>query len=367
MVDVSKLYRGPVCGNVWNARCELLGMKYERCPQTCTKLAGHVGRCACEFHKLNPHVEWSKKTPVVSGKADFRGVLTLLKEEGLLKYARCIFELKVGSAEQLKSMNPVDLEATGVAWEGALLITGGAKVKRLRVDENGDRDAIDSRRADHPLIKPKTRGNKAKALAEMGTEEGREKWRKEVLKDMYARSSVAPQEACWHTWCEAARVCGRNETPLTHDLVIDCGAFFKSGGYRSVAQYFTRARQEHVNAMRAQVPPDILVLISRVIRSVERGMGASALKDCFRFEDLLKVDISALELPGEDLEDAVSPGFLVLQGTWWFTKGIEASAAKRRDVRIKPGDRPEVSWNLPASKRDPKALGEERTHGCLCD
>ena len=30
-------------------------------------------------------------------------------------------------------------------------------------------------------------------------------------------------------------------------------------------------------------------------------------------------------------------------------------------------DKNKVSWILPASKKDPNALGEERTHGCLCD
>ena len=94
-------------------------------------------------------------------------------------------------------------------------------------------------------------------------------------------------------------------------------------------------------------------------------MGATALKDSFRFEELLMLKDQAQDMPGEDEKEAEGPIYLVLLGTWWFTRGIELSAAKRRDVRLDK-DKQEVSWNLPASKRDPKALGEERTHGCLC-
>ena len=83
-------------------------------------------------------------------------------------------------------------------------------------------------------------------------------------------------------------------------------------------------------------------------------------------EDLKTLFQETLDEGSQEEEDIVQPEYMVLLGCWWFTRGIEASAAKRRDVRINE-DKNEVAWNLPASKRDPKALGEERTHGCLCD
>ena len=77
-------------------------------------------------------------------------------------------------------------------------------------------------------------------------------------------------------------------------------------------------------------------------------------------EDLgpLMVDPGA---PLEDLalDDIMYPEYMVLCGSWWFTRGIEASAAKRRDVRIDEV-RLEASRDLPVSKKDPKAPGEER-------
>ena len=45
------------------------------------------------------------------------------------------------------------------------------------------------------MIDPKTRGSKAIALRELRNEEGKEKWRKLVLRDMYAKTSLGPREA----------------------------------------------------------------------------------------------------------------------------------------------------------------------------
>ena len=94
-------------------------------------------------------------------------------------------------------------------------------------------------------------------------------------------------------------------------------------------------------------------------------MGASGLKDSYKMEDLHKLEDMGQDMPEDELEDAVCPVNLVKLGSWLFTRGIEASAAKRRDIRIDM-KKWEAAWNLPASKRDPRALGEERAHGCLC-
>ena len=94
-------------------------------------------------------------------------------------------------------------------------------------------------------------------------------------------------------------------------------------------------------------------------------MGASGLKDSYKMEDLHKLESGEQEMPEDELEDAVCPVYLVKLGSWWFTRGIEASAAKRRDIRMDM-KRQEAAWNLSASKRDPRALGKERAHGCLC-
>ena len=113
-----------------------------------------------------------------------------------------------------------------------------------------------------------------------------------VRRDMYANSSMAPREAAWQTWCEAAKAMKMSEMPLTHDLVIAVGALFKAGGCRSAAQYFGRARAEHVNFTNSEIPPNVLLLIPKVIRSIERGMGAGALKDGFKVEDLGRINLA---------------------------------------------------------------------------
>ena len=48
-----------------------------------------------------------------------------------------------------------------------------------------------------------------------------------------------------------------------------------------------------------------------------------------------------------------------------LTREIELSAAKMSDVSIDRNNKT-VTWALPASKTDTRAMGVERTHGCGC-
>ena len=253
---------GLICGEVVGARCELPGMLFPRCPQLCGRSRGHAGRCWCSFHEANPWTPWGARCEEVQ-KGVFQTVLTVLKEKNMLRHASVLLGLQVRTLEDLRVVGALALEEAGVPWEDAVLLTTGEGKKRPR-----EHDLVDTRRADHPVIDPKTRGSKAIALRELRNEEGKEKWRKLVLRDMYAKTSLGPREATWHTWCEAARCFGRPELPLTYDLVVDCAAFFKAGGYRSVAQYFSRARQEHVEWSKLEVPPNVLMAMAKAIRSV---------------------------------------------------------------------------------------------------
>ena len=134
---------------------------------------------------------------------------------------------------------------------------------------------------------------------------------------MYAKTSRAPRETLWQTWCEAAKWFGLPELPLTYELVLACATFFKAGKYRSATLYFSRARQEHIEWTRTEVPPNVLLAMSKAIRSIERGMGVTVLKECFLMEDVLKIDEFRTKIPNTVASDAVYPAFLVLLGTWY--------------------------------------------------
>ena len=108
--------------------------------------------------------------------------------------------------------------------------------------------------------------------------------------------------------------------------IEDCGAYFKAGGHRSAAQYFSRARHEHVRPTR--------VLITKVIRTIERGMGPATLKDALEVEKLAEVFGPRKTVADGESQEVIAPKYLIFLGCRCFTRGIEASAAKRRDVRV---------------------------------
>ena len=56
---------------------------------------------------------------------------------------------------------------------------------------------------------------------------------------------------------------------------------------------------------------------------------------------------------------------MILLNGWWVTREIEASAARASHIEV-DYTRHTVTWLVPASKRDPYAAGEARTHGCGC-
>ena len=241
----------PSCGDVNIAGCELPGMAYPRCKAKCCRSVGHPGKCWCSFHERYP---WDLKPLPKNGNR-------LVKKEQV--------ESSVTSEDEItKTPGKEDV--------------GAAKEQLTDAD-------LETTREDHPLIDPKTRGSKRLAMQELGTKEDREKWRRILLNDMYARSSRAPRETLWQTWCEAAKWFGLPELPLTYDLVIACATFFKAGKYRSATLYFSRARQEHVEWTKTEVPPNVLLAMSKAVRSIERGMGATVLKDCFQMQDLIKL------------------------------------------------------------------------------
>ena len=261
----------PSCGVAFHAKCELPGNDYPRCPNVCTSRAGHPGKCRCDFHAANPWAPWTGSDKTIE-KGTFKDVLLRLNELGMLKYAKHLKNMGIKCPEDLLEIGTLALHERGVDWDDAVAISGRVTTAGPKEEDQEPEE----RREDHPLIDPKTRGNKAKAVRELSTEEGREKWRRLVRHDMYANSSVAPREAVWHTWCEAARIMGKPEMPLTYDLVIDMAAFFKAGGYRSAAQYFNRARSEHISLTNSGIPPSVLLLIPKAIRSVERDGGCDS-------------------------------------------------------------------------------------------
>ena len=155
--------------------------------------------------------------------------------------------------------------------------------------------------------------------------------------------------------------------PVTEDTVWRVAAGFKAGGYCGPAQYFSRARQEHLRQVGAPIDAAAEQAITDCTRSVTRGIGPSSLKHSFPFEDLAPRVAwpEVAQLVATPPEGPLFPVALLVVGCWWLCRSIELAAATVGDVTLAP-ERAEVSLALPVSKTDPKALGTSRTHGCLC-
>ena len=98
------------------------------------------------------------------------------------------------------------------------------------------------------------------------------------------------------------------------------------------------------------------------MRSIERGLGPSKLKDSFDLTLLRTI----WDLPNfENVEDDY---IMVLSGSWFPMREIELANAKASHIRFEhtSSDNPVVHWSLPVFKTDTKGEMIERSHTCSC-
>ena len=122
-----------------------------------------------------------------------------------------------------------------------------------------------------------------KALA-AALPQNREAALNEFRSDIGARSDTRSRDSRWKSW----KVCLEwklSPLPLTPELIEKMTASLKASGHTSVRQIFSRARCEHIVGT-LQVPPEVELAIKDAMRSLERGLGGSALKEAFRAEDI---------------------------------------------------------------------------------
>ena len=75
-----------------------------------------------------------------------------------------------------------------------------------------------------------------------------------------------PNDARWTTWCKICEAWKIDPVPLSADVSEKVGASLRKGGYRSSAQYFSRARKEHVQVTGMPVPAPVEIAIRDAIK-----------------------------------------------------------------------------------------------------
>ena len=150
--------------------------------------------------------------------------------------------------------------------------------------------------------------------------------------------------------------------PITAVILQYVGALFKSGGYRSFANYLSAAKAMHIEAG-YEWTQLLAHTATWVTRSVLRGIGPSRQSCSFHFVKLCGLARLAAPLVTSAPQQ---PQHLAILATLFLLREVEASVAKITAWTLDL-DASEITWNLPSSKSDPKALGVKRTWGCLCD
>ena len=86
----------------------------------------------------------------------------------------------------------------------------------------------------------------------------------EALRDF--RVFRGANDARWTTWCKICEAWKIDPVPLSTDVIEKVGASLRKGGYRSSAQYFSRARKEHVQVTGMPVPAPVEIAIRDAIK-----------------------------------------------------------------------------------------------------
>ena len=191
-----------------------------------------------------------------------------------------------------------------------------------------------------------------------------------VHRDVHAQSSKGPLCSYVNTWTKFHNnIFNQSDdddevpvTPLTKDKIFSIAAVFKEAGYRSFKNYMEAIKETHMqdfdwNSRLARNARD-------AARSVNRGIGPARQSAAFDLEAVF--DLRANLSEPLTLSGPIDPRNLIILGSFFLLREIEASLSLACSVNIDKVTL-RVSWNLPTSKTDPKALGKTRSWGCTCD
>jgi len=221
-------------------------------------------------------------------------------------------------------------------------------------------------RADFPTVLPCKRANQESVIAAGASEDGKARMLAAFDKDTLAASSRTTGCALWNTWCTFHSIWFSDDVPplpLDAAKIRLTAASFKEGSYKAYRSYLSKAKELHIMAGHDWTP--LLDLVSRkAIQSVLRGLGSSRQSSPFNVDKALDV----LGQPGAvRLPEGTPVGWvnLIVVGTYFIMREMELAFAKVAHARIDREDR-KFTLLLPVSKKDPRAIGCERSWHCLC-
>ena len=147
---------------------------------------------------------------------------------------------------------------------------------------------------------------------------------------------------------------------LSPELIMQVAGILHKANYRTAMAHVHQA--VIIFKERGGTPsPALTRAVQRAGRACARGSGPARHTLPFPVEDLARLPNG----PEPWAKDGPShPRRTLLLGCWWLIKEIELSNRLIKDVSFSGSGH--ASWNLSASKSDPRALGATRTHQCAC-
>ena len=180
--------------------------------------------------------------------------------------------------------------------------------------------------------------------------------------DVLSRTTCPANEARVRTYMAICRAWDTPAWPLTAHNVRCFGASLKAGQYRSAQVYYQAITGYQQRTLREEVPVMVRHCIKDCIRSIQRGLGVSALKDSFDGMAIGRIEVS---------DDAQAFSFdkishckdVVIIGLWYMLREVEMANARAVDVQLIGSD---VSMTVPLHKTDPHGKFTQRTLSCSC-
>ena len=222
-------------------------------------------------------------------------------------------------------------------------------------------------RKDAPLVLKPSVGSRDQALKAADSEETRTDALSTYEKRVYAASVGSSGDALWATWCLLhRRWFGDHEgaqpvLPLTAIGIKSVVAMLIQGGYRSVPNYLSRAKDEHCaeHNWEAWLAREH----KRATAAATRGLGPA-----HQCSELPLVDVWSANLPDSlSRIDGAPQNFKLYYaiGCFFVMREAEVSQVLASSVAFNL-EKLEVTLLLPAGKTDPGAVSCSRTWGCVC-
>ena len=215
-------------------------------------------------------------------------------------------------------------------------------------------------------------GSMAAALQATASDAGMAEAVEALVRDKYAPKTHTVRATWLRTWLAMHAAAFRSEPPppvppfpLSPEIIVRVAAMFKAGGYLSFENYMLRAKSEHLGlglVGPGSWSPELSAAVKEAIRSCNRGAGISR-----QSKPLDAVAVAALDLPDDPLVSGgpIAPADFVVAGCFFLLREVELAAAKAGHVTVST-DGSSVTWLLPTSKTDCRAVGVARTWDCCC-